>query len=173
MLERLKARGERDWGWDGWMASLTQWAFWVSICRVWANFRRQWKTEKPGLLQSNGSQRVRHDFATRHKCYGQQIVNKSTITWSQTPFCYGFTAYMYNIYKCIWLSNREEMYYSAYFLKALWKMYSGGPGKPFLFFSFAISPLNLLTHLSHNPPSPKKWRSCSVSLLNMNMENIS
>ena len=33
--ERLRARGEGgDWGWDGWMASLTQWTW------VWANSGR-------------------------------------------------------------------------------------------------------------------------------------
>ena len=39
--ERLKAGGEGDdRGWDGWMASLTQWTW------VWANSRRQWRTEE-------------------------------------------------------------------------------------------------------------------------------
>ena len=47
--ERLKAGGEGDSrGWDGWMASLTQWT-WVS-----ANSRRWWRTGKPGVLQSMG-----------------------------------------------------------------------------------------------------------------------
>ena len=41
-----------------WMASPTQWTW------VWANFRRQWRTGKPGLLQSMGSQRIGHDWAT-------------------------------------------------------------------------------------------------------------
>ena len=37
--ERLKARGEGgDRGWDGWMASLTQWTW------VWAKSGRQWRT---------------------------------------------------------------------------------------------------------------------------------
>ena len=37
---RLKERGEGgDRGWDGWMASSTQWTW------VWANSRRWWKTE--------------------------------------------------------------------------------------------------------------------------------
>ena len=57
--ERLKAGGEGDdRGWDGWMASLTQWTW------VWASSRRWWRTGKPGLLQSMGSQRVGHDCAT-------------------------------------------------------------------------------------------------------------
>ena len=56
---RLKARGERDdRGWDGWMASLTQWKW------VWVNSRSCWWTGKPGVLQSMGSQRVRHDWET-------------------------------------------------------------------------------------------------------------
>ena len=56
--ERLKAGGEGDnRGWDGWMASLTQW-IWVSVnCRSW------WWTRRPGVLQSMGSQRVGHDWA--------------------------------------------------------------------------------------------------------------
>ena len=37
--ERLKAGGEGDHrGWDGWMASLTQWTW------VWASSRRWWRT---------------------------------------------------------------------------------------------------------------------------------
>ena len=57
--ERLKAGGEgEDRGWDGWMASRTRWAW------VWANSGSWWWTGKPGMLQSMGSQRVRHDWAT-------------------------------------------------------------------------------------------------------------
>ena len=57
--EGLKVGGEgRDRGWDGWMASLTWW-IWVS-----ASSRSWWWTRKPGVLQSMGSQRVRHNWAT-------------------------------------------------------------------------------------------------------------
>ena len=57
--ERLKAGGEGDdKGWDGWMASPTQWTW------VWASSGRWWWTGKPGVLQSMGSQRVRHNWAT-------------------------------------------------------------------------------------------------------------
>jgi len=53
--ERLKAGGEGDnRGWDGWMASLTLWTW------VWASSRSWWRTRKPGVLQSTGSQRVEH-----------------------------------------------------------------------------------------------------------------
>ena len=44
--------GERDdRGWDGWMASLTRWTW------VWASSGSGWRTGKPGVLQSMGSQR--------------------------------------------------------------------------------------------------------------------
>ena len=59
--ERLWAGGEwGDRGWDGWMASLTQWTW------VWANSRRQWRTGKPGMLQFMVLQRVRHNWLTEH-----------------------------------------------------------------------------------------------------------
>ena len=45
--ERLRAGGEGDdRGWDGWMASLTQWTW------VWASSGRWWRTGKPGVLQA-------------------------------------------------------------------------------------------------------------------------
>ena len=57
--ERLKAGGEGDnRGQDGWITSPIQWTW------VWASSRRWWRTEKPDVLQSMGSQRVRHDWAT-------------------------------------------------------------------------------------------------------------
>ena len=49
--ERLKAGGEGDdRGWDGWMASPTRWT------RVWLSSGIWWRTGKPGVLQSMGSQ---------------------------------------------------------------------------------------------------------------------
>ena len=45
-------------GWDGWMASPTQWTW------VWVNSWSWWWTGKPGVLQSVGSQRVGHEWAT-------------------------------------------------------------------------------------------------------------
>ena len=60
--ERLKARGEGDdRGWAGWIASPTQWTW------VWASSGRWWRTGKPGMLQSMGSQRVGHDWAAEQK----------------------------------------------------------------------------------------------------------
>ena len=57
--EGLGAGGEGDdRGWDGWMASLTQWMW------VWVNSRSWWWTGRPGVLRFNVLQIVRHDWAT-------------------------------------------------------------------------------------------------------------
>jgi len=56
--ERLNAGGEwDDRGWDGWMASPTQWIW------VWVNFSSWWWTGRPGMLQFMGSQRIGLDWA--------------------------------------------------------------------------------------------------------------
>ena len=47
-----------DRGWEGWMASPTQWTW------IWANSMSWWLTGKPGVLHSMGSQRVRHNWVT-------------------------------------------------------------------------------------------------------------
>ena len=62
--ERLKAGGEGDdRGWDGWMASPTRWTW------VWVNSGSWWWTGRPGVLQSMGSQRPGHDWATELNWY--------------------------------------------------------------------------------------------------------
>ena len=49
--ERLRAGGAGEGrGWDGWMASLTQWTW------VWVNSRSWWWTGRPGMLRFMGSQ---------------------------------------------------------------------------------------------------------------------
>ena len=51
-------RRSQDRGWDGWMASLTQWT------RVWVNSGSWWWTGRPAVLRSMESQRLGHDWAT-------------------------------------------------------------------------------------------------------------
>ena len=56
----------KDWGqeekgmtgWDGWMASPTQWTW------VWVGSESWWWSGRPGMLQFMVSQRVGHDWAT-------------------------------------------------------------------------------------------------------------
>ena len=75
--ERLKAGEGDDRGWNVWMASPTQrtW-FWVNLLSCW------W-TGKPGLLQSMGSQRVRHNWATELSGCTSSVgfLNVSSIQW--------------------------------------------------------------------------------------------
>ena len=56
--ERLRVGEGGERGWDGWMASVTQWTW------VWVSSRNWWWTRKPGVLQSMGSQRIKHDWVT-------------------------------------------------------------------------------------------------------------
>ena len=57
--ERLKAGREGDdRGGDGWMALPTRWTW------VWASSRGRWWIGKPGVVQSKGLQRIRHDWVT-------------------------------------------------------------------------------------------------------------
>ena len=64
MLGKIEGRRRRAWdemmrwGWDGWMASPTWWTW------VWVSSGSWWWTGRPGMLQSTGSQRVGHDWAT-------------------------------------------------------------------------------------------------------------
>ena len=59
ILGKIEGGGEGDdRGWDGWMASTTQWT------SVWVNSGSWWWTGRPGVLQSIGSQSVRHDWTT-------------------------------------------------------------------------------------------------------------
>ena len=57
MLGKIEGEGD-DRGWDGWVVSPTWWTW------VWLNCRSWWWTGKPGVLQSMGSQRVGHNWAT-------------------------------------------------------------------------------------------------------------
>ena len=67
--------GDREW--DGLMASLTWWTW------VWASSGSWWWTGKPGALQSMGSQRVAHDWATEPNWTEYSIVH---VRDSATPW---------------------------------------------------------------------------------------
>ena len=66
MLGKTKVGGEGDdRGWDGWMASWTQWTW------IWVSSGSWWWTGKPVVLQSIASQRVGQDWTTElnWRCY--------------------------------------------------------------------------------------------------------
>ena len=78
-------RGDR--GWDGWIASPARWTL------VWANSRRQWRTGKPGMLQSVESQRVGPNWVTEQQATKQtnklsasrSLIWKSSPAWQEVP----------------------------------------------------------------------------------------
>ena len=84
---RLRAGGEGgDRGWDGWMASLTQWAW------VWANAGRWWRTGKPGVLPSMGLQGLRHDWVTE-----QQLLHRMDIPHFVYPFIHWWSFEFFHV----------------------------------------------------------------------------
>ena len=75
--ESLKVGGEGDdRGWDGWMASLTQWTW------VWESSGSWWWTGKAGTLQCMGLQRVRHtEWLNLTKCLNSKLTFHSFGGW--------------------------------------------------------------------------------------------
>ena len=85
--ERLKAGGEGDdRGWDGWMASPTQWTW------VWASSRSWWWTGRPGVLQFMGLQRVGHNWVTELNWATSYILFMETNTCSDSPLQWPFAS---------------------------------------------------------------------------------
>ena len=71
ILEKIEGGGEGDdRGWNCWMASLTQWTW------VWIGSGSWWWTGTPGILQSMGSQMVRHCWVTElnNCCYLPELM---------------------------------------------------------------------------------------------------
>ena len=96
----------KDWRWKekgttedemvGWMASPTRWTW------VWVRSGSWWWTGKPGVLQSMGSQRVRHDWVTELNHSGE-LVN-------------GYKGLLCTVsYKCLWIYHDLKVQF--YFLK--------------------------------------------------------
>ena len=73
MLGKIEGRRRRGRQRTRWlMASPTQWTW------VWASSGRWWRTGKPGVLQSMGSQRVWQDWATEQQQYISKSILKNT-----------------------------------------------------------------------------------------------
>ena len=132
-LEGLEAGGEGDdRGWDGWMASLTQWTW------VWVNSGSWWWTGRPGVLRFMGSQRVGHDWATElnplkawleHKwrrsnslCLTPWLESWPSLDAS-TPVSQAFILWLKSLPSALWLSGLQSI--SLFFLG--FQLADGGP----------------------------------------------
>ena len=92
--ERLKEGEGDDREWDGWMASPTQWTW------VWVNSGSWWWTWRPGVLQSMGSQRVGHDWATELK-WSNETENKQRHFLRESM---AHLSYVSDFKSCYWAS---------------------------------------------------------------------
>ena len=73
MLGKIEGRRRRRWwGWDGWMASLTQWTW------VWASSGSWWWTGKPSVRQSM-------DGVAKSQAW---LSNWTELNWAQSRFCF-------------------------------------------------------------------------------------
>ena len=91
------------------MASPTWWTW------VWASYKGWWWTGKPGVLQSRGSQRIRHDWATElmwsyalplsvgHMWKGKTCLGKTLTQSFQSIIRHGLSSFNHNR-----TSNRRE-----------------------------------------------------------------
>ena len=57
ILGKIEGRRRRGWQWMRWLDGITD-----AVEMTWANFGRWWRTGRPGVLQSMGSQRLRHNW---------------------------------------------------------------------------------------------------------------
>ena len=74
----MKAGGDGDHrGWDGCVASPTQWTW------VWVNSGRWWRTGRPGVLQSMVSQRAKQDWSTEPQ---QQLMELNDEIWKRFTY---------------------------------------------------------------------------------------
>jgi len=88
ILGKIEGRRRRDdRGWDGWMASLTQWRW------VWTNSGRWWRTGNPDMVQSMGSQKVGTWLSTeQHQPFVSRVICKYPLSIYRLLYCsvYGF-----------------------------------------------------------------------------------
>ena len=83
MLEKTEGRRRRGWQRTRWLdelASLTQWTW------VWTNSRSWWWTGRPGVLQSMGSQRVGHNWATGLNSIFECLLTVSYLILPSAPY---------------------------------------------------------------------------------------
>ena len=92
------------------MASLTQWTW------VWVNSGSWWWTGKPGMLQSMGSQKVGHDWATELNHAIHYIPRDSLFyNWKFVPFDHSHSFCSHLNPSCLWQSPVYFVYVGFFF----------------------------------------------------------
>ena len=124
MLGMTEGRRKGRRGSDGWMASPTWWTW------VWVSSGSWWWTGKPGVMQSMGSQRVGHNWATE---LNWLIITKTTETKvkvieidlanSPFPVTGKYHVYLQGTKKGEWAAHAQEdpnslMAFREWFLRA-------------------------------------------------------
>ena len=86
MLGKIDGRRRRQWTDD----EIVGWHHQLNGHEFWANSRRQRKIGKPGVLQSMGSQRVRHDLVNEQQLVGQQskLTDDRRVMWGGVKTSY-------------------------------------------------------------------------------------
>ena len=132
MLGKIKGRRREgnDRGWDGWMASLTQWTW------VWVNSGSWWWTGRPGVLQSTGCKEldtteqlswteVRIDWfellavqeilksLLQHHSLKHQFFSAQPSLWS-------------NSYICTWFQEKHSLGYTDFEVRVMFLQYLYG-----------------------------------------------
>ena len=86
MLAKIEGKREEGGrGWDGEIDLSTQWTW------IWANSGRWWRTGEPGVLQSMGWQRVRHNLEAEQ----QRTVPDSVTLAHEAPLSMEFSRQEY------------------------------------------------------------------------------
>ena len=86
MLEKIDSSRRTGWQRTGGLDGITD-----SMDMIWASPRRWWRTGKPGTLQSLGSQRVGHNWATEQ----QQRLGEAELVpfvWVSRHMCFSVTS---------------------------------------------------------------------------------
>ena len=104
--DKIEGREGDDKERDGWMTSATQWTW------VWANSGRWWRTEKPGVLQSVGLQRVGHNLVIEQQCHLLQVSVRLMVMES---LCSEIEAYLLGSVELAW-----EVYWWRYHWSGRW-----------------------------------------------------
>ena len=151
----LGAGGEGDdRGWDGWMATLTQWTW------VWVNSGSWWWTGRPGMQQFMGSQRVGHVWATE--------LNWTLSSPSEIPIMRRLANFILFHWSCVLLLFFFNLTFYLLFLTAssfrIWNSSSGMPSLPLALFIVMLPKAHLLHTVGCLTPHHRGYLGHSVRL---------